>query len=98
MKLCIVCLLIAFACVMAAPIPDSKEESKVESKGLFESKGLLERLVAGPANFMKNVITMGENMISPFTGGNPFIKMMSGSMKGMIDMGENMAKIMDMGK
>lgn len=86
MKLFIVCLLsIAFACVTAVPIPDSK--------------GILETLVAGPAKFMKNVINIGEGMILPLTMsnplGSPLVKMMSSGMKGMIDMGENMAKAMD---
>lgn len=84
MKLFIVCLLVALACVMAAPAPDSKEEKS-------ESKGPLETLIDGPAKFAKNMI----GFMKPFTIVNPLLSMVSSGMEGMIDIGENMAKTLD---
>lgn len=81
MKLSIACLLVAFACVMAIPMP--QEEGKRE--------GTMERMYDMFTGFPKAMLNMGEGLM----GGNPFVKMMTQGMKNMMDMGKNIAKNMD---
>lgn len=73
------CSLLVFACVTAAPKP--------------EPMGPLENLLEGPTEFIKSMISLGENM--PQVQFNPMVKVMSEMVKGLLDTGVDMAKGFD---
>lgn len=88
MKLTVVCLLVTFACILAAPTPKG-DDPPPKPKG--EAKGPLQRMFGMFTGMPKNMLKMTEKMV----GAIPFMGMFPKFMEGGIDIGEGFAKGMD---